>query len=224
MCFIESIWILFISLHILPNSGTDYTDRISSTTSSSFELDPNDAIYSLDGNTRFTNQGSDGNFVLRTRSSSSEPWIAGYSTKTNGNVDAFVALQADGNLVVYTSTGNAIWGSGTNVGSGLAPFSLVVSNGGYAYIIDKNAQQIWSTPTDDPTLSPTTDPTLEPSYDPTLAPTKQPTTNPTKHPTNNPTKTPTKTPTNTPTNAPTNNPSILPTRMPTKTPSRTPTV
>ncbi len=51
---------------------------------------------------------------LTATSSSTAPATRSSGTSgTNGNPGAFAAMQGDGNLVVYSSTGKALWASGT---------------------------------------------------------------------------------------------------------------
>ena len=75
-------------------------------------LYPNQSVSSADGRFVLVYQGSDGNLVLYNTQSS--PWTPLWSTGASGTPAGFVAMQTDGNLVVYDGTGTAQWWSGTD--------------------------------------------------------------------------------------------------------------
>ncbi len=83
---------------------------------------------------------ADGNLVLyRT-----QDWHPLWATGTNGASVNFVAMQGDGNLVIYTYGGHAIWASGTNGHPGA---NLVVQNDGNVVIYFPTTPAIWATGT-----------------------------------------------------------------------------
>jgi hypothetical protein len=63
-------------------------------------------ISSVNGENKFVMQ-NDGNLVLYHKD------VATWSSATNGNVNAYAKMQADGNLVVYAADGSALWHAGT---------------------------------------------------------------------------------------------------------------
>jgi hypothetical protein len=75
------------------------------------ELKINEELVSPNGRTKFTFQG-DGHLVV----SVDGKFIWG--TWTNGQGGTRLCLQADGNLVMYTDSGNAIWQSSTGSNNG----------------------------------------------------------------------------------------------------------
>ena len=92
----------------------DYLDHVT-TGSSNFGLYgiTNDAIYSLDGNTRIVMQ-SDGNCVLSSRATASSQWQTNWQTNTYSQVNQnkpVLAVQRDGNLVLYASGSGNGWQS-----------------------------------------------------------------------------------------------------------------
>lgn len=83
---------------------------------------------------------SDGNFVVYKLESGTKTAV--WSTGTGGNPNAFLRIQADGNIVVYNSSSSAIYSTGTN--HGLAynyVFSLL--NNGYVQLKKNNTNVIW---------------------------------------------------------------------------------
>jgi hypothetical protein len=91
----------------------------------------------------------DGNLVLYTRSSTSSPWSAIWSTATshpaNGAGPFHLVMQADGNLVIYNAASAAVWSSGSCITSATTPAPyLVMQNDGNLVAYDNNATPIWS--------------------------------------------------------------------------------
>lgn len=66
-----------------------------------------------------------------------------WSTKTAGRATSIFAMQADGNLVLYSATGTALWNSRT---AGRPGASLSVQNDGNV-VIYSAGQPIWHTHT-----------------------------------------------------------------------------
>lgn len=105
-------------------------------------LDPGDELYpdgyreSLNGQYRLVYQGSDGNLVLY---GPSGPTWASYTSHIAG----FVAMQGDGNLVVYDSAGVARWNSATHGNSGAF---LRVQDDGNVVIYNSGGAPIWWAP------------------------------------------------------------------------------
>jgi hypothetical protein len=58
---------------------------------------------------------------------------------TDGNSGAYAAMQSDGNLVVYSAAGTALWNAGTN---GNPSAFLILNNGGVLEIVDRGTV-IW---------------------------------------------------------------------------------
>ena len=115
------LWLICLTaLSITTVHSINYTDHVTTNSTHDFRLSGlrEDAIYSLDGNTRFVMQ-SDGNAVLSSRASStSTNWYNLWRTwtYTMRSTDAsYFAVQRDRNLVVYTEDrdGNdkAVWAS-----------------------------------------------------------------------------------------------------------------
>lgn len=98
--------------------------------------------------------GGDGNLVLY--DAKNNPTLTAlWSTGTFGNANAFAVLQADGNLVVFNSTGTtALWNSGSH-GTGL--YTLAVQDDGnlvmYQKVWDTNTSQTAVTGTFTPSCS-----------------------------------------------------------------------
>ena len=157
-----------------------------------------------------------------------------------GEEAGVIAMQGDGNLVLYTSTNSAYWASATGGANNYVVLQndrhLVVykgdgSYGGWACSIENNNSCIYITPepqdndntcryaasTTTPSKSPVTNvPTSNPSKGPSDSPSKSPVTN---VPTSNPSKLPSDLPSNSPvTNVPTSNPSKGPSDSPSKSP------
>eukprot|EP01084_Bolivina_argentea_P105772 189417_1 len=178
----------------------DYLDHVSCTGTANFGLFgiTNDAIYSLNGNTRIVMQ-DDGNVVLSKRVNTSSNWLINWHTNISSNYTPTptrpsLAIQKDGNIVLYlTSTGGSGWQSNTWA-NGDKPYHFVVSDNGCAYLLDNTQSIHYSFPIHDCNTS-----TSHPTY--AILPTLYPTNNPiTSVPTINPiTANPT-------TSKPTNNP------------------
>ena len=69
----------------------------------------------------------DGNFVIYNRKDGKD--IAIWDTKSAGNGGAFLAVQQDGNLVLYNSARKSLWSSGTNLRP-FADYKLSLNNSG----------------------------------------------------------------------------------------------
>ena len=69
----------------------------------------------------------DGNFVVYNRKDGKDTPI--WDTKSAGNGGAFLALQQDGNLVLYNSSNKPLWSSGTNLRP-FADYKLSLNNSG----------------------------------------------------------------------------------------------
>eukprot|EP01084_Bolivina_argentea_P270307 459589_1 len=149
--FLYSICIAFKMICMM---GIIYQDHITSD-NANFYLYAGDQIYSSDNSTMLTFQG-DGHFVLY--NDITAIWASGVWGFTPG----YVAMQTDGNLVVYDSGNAAKWSSGTL--DLYAPFHLVVDNQ-CAYILNTNMDNLWNTETSGctNTMPPTTSPTLKPT-------------------------------------------------------------
>jgi len=101
-------------------------------------LYPNDGVvYSPSGQYRIQYQG-DGNLVLV--DTSTDPWTPVWATATNYGTPGEVAMQWDGNLVVYDSDNDPLWSSGTAGNDGAY---LVVGDDGHLIICDANGVPIW---------------------------------------------------------------------------------
>jgi hypothetical protein len=102
------------------------------------ELQVNQSLWSCDGRFQFVLQG-DGNLVL---------YMSGtplWASNTVGSGAAFAVMQDDGNFVVYTSAGTAVWSSVT-AGAGCGTY-LVVQNDGNTVIYNSAGTALWSTMT-----------------------------------------------------------------------------
>lgn len=73
-----------------------------------------------------TMQSSDGNLVLYPPGGGDSPWASG----TTGNPGAYLSVQNDGNMVVYSSSGSALWStsSETYLGSSLCSGEHMANN------------------------------------------------------------------------------------------------
>jgi len=97
----------------------------------------------------FTNRPSYPNSVGDTlisnnlTSISSNPYTVLYSPTGQSHL----AVQGDGNLVLYDANGNPHWSSNTAGVNGVAPYSLTVQNDGNAVLKDSRNQVFWSTKT-----------------------------------------------------------------------------
>jgi GH25 family lysozyme M1 (1,4-beta-N-acetylmuramidase) len=105
-------------------------DTLSGTTS----LSGGQYLHSADGTMQFAMQ-TDGNLVA---------YVGGkavFNTHTSGNAGAHLALQADGNLVLYSHAGKALWNTHTS-GTGAAN-RLVVNAGGTVQLLS-GSRILWS--------------------------------------------------------------------------------
>jgi pimeloyl-ACP methyl ester carboxylesterase len=102
---------------------------------------PGDMVNSADGRLHFVYQ-ADGNLVLYFGAGTSA-WEPLWATDTDGTSAGFVAMQGDGNLVVYNRSSNPVWSSDTfRDGSW-----LVVQNDGNVVIYSPGGGAVWSTDT-----------------------------------------------------------------------------
>jgi pimeloyl-ACP methyl ester carboxylesterase len=102
---------------------------------------PGDMVNSSDGRLHLLYQ-LDGNLVLYVGAGTSG-WEPLWATGTDGTSPGFVAMQGDGNLVIYNRNGSPVWDSGTfSAGSWLA-----VQNDGNVVIYSSNGEPQWSTDT-----------------------------------------------------------------------------
>ncbi len=67
-----------------------------------------------------------------------------WASETQGNPGACSVMQADGNLVVYSSTSSALWPSGTAGHPGAA---AAVQDDGNTVIYDPSGPPLWSSGT-----------------------------------------------------------------------------
>jgi subtilisin family serine protease len=93
----------------------------------------NDANYEL----RFQH---DGNVVLYRRSDNRPLWATG----TNGRNGAYLAMQPDGNLVLYNTSNYPIWATGTN---GRQASKFFVQNDGNLVLYNPSNQPVWASGT-----------------------------------------------------------------------------
>lgn len=87
------------------------------------------------GNDWHASMQSDGNFVTYNGSKSS------WQSATSGHSGAWMTLQTDGNVVVYSSANKALWQSGT---SGKAARSLVMQSDGNLVLYSTSGSVLWS--------------------------------------------------------------------------------
>ena len=101
-------------------------------------LFPNDnVVYSPSGRFRLQYQG-DGNLVLVDTSTS--PWTPVWASGTNDNNPGAVAMQDDGNFVIYNGDNQPVWASNTNDNEGAY---LVVSDDGQLIVCASDGTPIW---------------------------------------------------------------------------------
>jgi len=93
-------------------------------------------LYSPSG-TYFAVFQSDGNFVEYQTTT----MVAQWNSKTDGSGASMVAMQTDGNLVVYTGTGVAVYASGTNPSSN---DQLAVQDDGNLVIYSGTGVALWA--------------------------------------------------------------------------------
>jgi len=100
-------------------------------------LNPGGAVTSDDGRYSLVYQ-ADGNLVLYAQGA------ARWSSRTDGTTPGVVAMQGDGNLVVYDSNGTPVWASRTD---GHPDAQLFVQSDGNVVIYENGGRAIWSTNT-----------------------------------------------------------------------------
>lgn len=93
-----------------------------------------------------------GNFVVYDRSYS--PWLAVWYNSTTGTSGSYLAMQGDGNLVIYTSANVATWASNTTTGT--ANYVLKMQDDGNLVIY----KDLWETSTAQAAVPPATWSTL----------------------------------------------------------------
>ncbi|HVX20268.1 MAG TPA: PPE domain-containing protein [Acidimicrobiales bacterium] len=114
------------------------------------------ALASPDGRIVLTMQG-DGNLVSYA-TVAGEPSVL-WASGTAGHPGAQSVMQADGNLVVYSSAGTALWSSGT---AGHPGAEAAVQDDGNTVVYDPNGTALWSTGTADGFVGPEEGSTLAP--------------------------------------------------------------
>ena len=85
-------------------------------------------------------------------------WASG----TDGSPGAQSVMQADGNLVVYSSTGSALWSSGTTGHPGAV---VTVQDDGNTVVYGPSGSPLWSSGTALDFVGPDEGPALEPGQD-----------------------------------------------------------
>ena len=65
-------------------------------------------------------------------------------TSSNDTSGQILAMQPDGNLVVYDPSGNPIWNSGTS-GKGTPPYKYVIGDDGNTDVVDANGSSLFTT-------------------------------------------------------------------------------
>ncbi len=108
-----------------------------STLTTGTRLTPGSDIMSPNGNYRAVMQ-SDGNFVIYSRAH------ALWGTSTDGKGVAFIGVQSDGNVVIYSSSLHPLWASSTNGHNGS---TLVMQDDGNLVIYDANNHPVWGSGT-----------------------------------------------------------------------------
>jgi hypothetical protein len=103
-------------------------------------LYPGQSIASVDGRFSLTYE-SNGNLVLRNLSTSQELW----SSNTNGTSPGFLAMQGNGNLVLYDASGNPTPLSNTAGNPGA--FLVVQGDGNLVIYSDYRNEALWATDT-----------------------------------------------------------------------------
>jgi hypothetical protein len=112
------------------------------------ELQADQRITSKDGRYFLVLQGSDGNAVIYRRADMKDVWATGT------DAGRFLAMQGDGNLVLYTGAGVAVWASNTFVPGSVA----VLENDGSLRVVQPNPPfVIVGGPDPDPLPPPTND-------------------------------------------------------------------
>lgn len=194
--------LIFSIINLRTTLSINYVDHVSCDVNSNFELKSitEDAIYSIDNNTRIVMQ-NDGNLVLSSRSDSLSDWrikwqTLTYSNTINNNRPSF-SIQRDRNLVVYGPKNcvryidcNTWQADNACIGCDLQTYHFIVHNDGYAYLLDSNlnyagfttnssftsypASLLTSYPTSTPT-NPSLFPTSSPTITPTISPSQRPT-------------------------------------------------
>jgi len=105
------------------------------------QLNAGQSITSPNGHAELT-MLSNGNVVLYNMENS--PNVVEWQTNTGGNPGAYIILQGDGNLVVYTSGGSPLWDSATY--NNTNPY-MSLSNTGNLAVYTQAGSQLWQTNT-----------------------------------------------------------------------------
>jgi hypothetical protein len=112
--------------------------------SGTFRLYKNQKLVSPNGQYTFVVQ-DDNNIVMYA------PQGAKFATNTNGSAVRSIEMQGDGNLVVYTTSGQAVWASQStgkqyshNAGATYAPYTLKMQDDGNLVIYDRSNKVPWS--------------------------------------------------------------------------------
>jgi hypothetical protein len=96
-------------------------------------LDPNEVLTSgqslVNGHFQMV-LGSDGNLVLDQFALADARWYPIWASRTPGHPGAYLAMQGDGNLVLYTRGGTAFWSTRTNGHAGA--IAVLGSDGQFA--------------------------------------------------------------------------------------------
>jgi hypothetical protein len=114
-------------------------------------LTPGQMLLSVDNSHIFVYQ-ADGNIVIYSGTytsgvpSSPYPGSPIWSSNTSGKTPGKLTMQADGNLVSYSSTNTVIWNSNTS-GKGTGPYQLVMQHDGNLVIYDSTGAATWSSGT-----------------------------------------------------------------------------
>jgi hypothetical protein len=102
-------------------------------------LHQGDSIYSEGGEYRLVMQ-DDGNLVLYAQGPVVQRAL--WNSQTAGNPGAYAVMQADGNFVVFSSSGSALWSSGT---SGHPGAYLALQDDSNLIVYSQDVSALWST-------------------------------------------------------------------------------
>ena len=98
----------------------------------------------------FAKMQSDGNFVVYSAKGANgrQQDHATWASNTNGKGSApfRFAMQEDGNLVLYDSTGRPLWASNTDK-KGNGPYRTIMQNDGNLVLYDRDNKATWATGT-----------------------------------------------------------------------------